>query len=90
LRAAAAVGTSRLASELADIVTLELSWSRDQLLAALERAARFRRFKAADIRSILEAGPLAPNPVPAGEALNLALPVVPVRPLSAYSLEAIR
>ena len=32
----------------------------------------------------------APNPVPAGEALNLALPVVPVRPLSAYSLEAIR
>jgi transposase len=90
LRAAAAVGTSRLASELADIVTLELSWSREQLLAALERATRFRRFKAADIRSILEAGPSAPNPVPAGEALKLALPEVPVRPLSAYSLEAIR
>jgi hypothetical protein len=90
LRAAAAVGTSRLASELADIVTLELSWSREQLLAALERATRFRRFKATDIRSILEAGPSAPNPVPAGEALKLALPVVPVRPLSAYSLEAIR
>ena len=90
LRAAAAVGTSRLAAELADIVTLEMSWSREQLLAALERATRFRRFKAADIRSILEAGPSAPNPVPAGEALKLALPEVPVRPLSAYSLEAIR
>jgi hypothetical protein len=90
LRAAAAVGTSRLAAELADIVTLELSWSREQLLAALERATRFRRFKAADIRSILEAGPSAPNPVHAGEALSLALPEVPVRPLSAYSLEAIR
>ncbi|HLZ94509.1 MAG TPA: IS21 family transposase [Candidatus Dormibacteraeota bacterium] len=90
LRAAAAVGTSRLAAELADIVTLEMSWSREQLLAALERATRFRRFKADDIRSILEAGPSAPNPVPAGEALNLALPEVPVRPLSAYSLEAIR
>lgn len=90
LRAAAAVGTSRLAAELADIVTLELSWSREQLLAALERATRFRRFKADDIRSILAAGPSAPNPVPAGEALSLALPEVPVRPLSAYSLEAIR
>jgi hypothetical protein len=90
LRAAAAAGTSRLASELADILTLELSWSREQLLAALERATRFRRFKADDIRSILEAGPSAPNPVPAGAALNLTLPEVPVRPLSAYSLEAIR
>jgi transposase len=90
LRASAAAGTSRLAAELADIVTLELSWSREQLLAALERATRFRRFKADDIRSILEAGPSAPNPVPAGAALNLALPEVPVRPLSAYSLEAIR
>jgi len=90
LRAAAAVGTSRLAAELADIVTLELSWSRGQLLAALERATRFRRFKADDIRSILRAGPSAPNPVPAGEALSLALPEVPVRPLSAYSLEALR
>jgi transposase len=90
LRASAAAGTSRLAAELADIVTLELSWSREQLLAALERATRFRRFKADDIRSILEAGPSAPNPVPAGEALSLALPEVPVRPLSAYSLEALR
>ena len=90
LRSAAAAGTSRLATELADIVTLELSWGRAQLLAALERATRFRRFKAQDIRSILEAGPQAPNPAPAGKALSLVLPEVPVRPLSAYSLEAMR
>lgn len=90
LRSAAATGTSRLATELADIVTLELSWGRDQLLAALERATKFRRFKAQDIRSILEAGSAAPNPTPSGKPLNLLLPEVPVRPLSAYSLESVR
>jgi transposase len=90
LRAAAAAGTSRLAAELADIITLELSWGREPLQAALGRATRFRRFKAADVRSILEAGPSAPNPVAAGEALSLVLPAVPMRPLSDYVLEAVR
>lgn len=90
LRSAAAAGTSRLATELADIVTLEMSWGREQLLAALERATKFRRFKAQDIRSILEAGPQAPNPAPSGKTLSLVLPEVPVRPLSAYSLEMVR
>jgi len=90
LRAAAAAGTSRLAAELADIVTLELSWGREQLLEALERALRFRRFKASDVRDILVAGPQAPNPVAAGKPLALALPEAPVRSLNAYSLEAIR
>ena len=90
LRAAAAAGTSRLASELADIVTLELSWGRPQLLEALERALRFRRFKAADVREILAAGPQAPNPGRPGKSLTLALPEAPVRSLEAYSLEAIR
>jgi transposase len=90
LRSAAATGSSRLGAELADIVSLELSWGRDQLLAALERATKFRRFKAQDIRSILQAGPSAPNPTASGKALNLLLPEVPVRPLSAYSLESVR
>ena len=53
LRAAAAAGTQRLATELADIVTLEASWGRAALVAALERATTFRRFKAHDVRSIL-------------------------------------
>jgi len=57
---------------------------------ALERATRFRRFKAEDVRDILAAGPQAPNPVPAGKVLQLALPEAPVRSLEAYALEAIR
>ena len=90
LRSAAARGTSRLAGELAEIVSLEPSWGREQLVAALERATRFRRFKAEDVRDILAAGPQAPNPVPAGNTLQLALPQASVRSLDAYALEAIR
>ncbi len=90
LRAAAAAGTSRLAAELADIIALERSWGHEPLLAALDRATRFRRFKAEDIRNILAAGLVAPNPAPPGKPLNLQLPDVPVRPLSAYALEAVR
>jgi hypothetical protein len=90
LRAAAVAGTSRLAAELADIVALEPSWGREPLLAALERATRFRRFKAQDVRNILAAGLVAPNPAPAGKPLNLQLPDVPVRPLSAYAMEQVR
>jgi hypothetical protein len=37
LRSAAAAGTPRLAGELAEIVSLEPSWGRAQLVAALER-----------------------------------------------------
>ncbi|HEY9288018.1 MAG TPA: IS21 family transposase [Candidatus Dormibacteraeota bacterium] len=90
LRSAAVAGTSRLAAELADIVALEPSWGREPLLAALERATRFRRFKAQDVRNILAAGLVAPNPVPAGKPLNLQLPDVPVRALSAYALEQVQ
>ena len=90
LRSAAVAGTSRLAAELADIVALEPSWGRELLLAALERATRFRRFKAHDVRTILAAGLVAPNPAPPGKPLNLQLPEVPVRPLSAYALEQMR
>jgi transposase len=90
LRAAAVAGSSRLAAELAEIVALEPSWGREPLLAALERATRFRRFKAQDLRDILAAGLAAPNPAPPGQPLNLQLPDVPVRPLSAYALAEVR
>jgi hypothetical protein len=66
LRAAAAAGTQRLASELAAIVALELAYGRDALVAALDRALAFRRFKAADVRAILETGQSLPSPRPAG------------------------
>lgn len=86
LRAAAAAGTLRLEAELAQIVALEAAWGRPALLRALERALRFRRFKAADLHAILAAGRGVPTPVRAGSQLLLALPPVPERPLAAYGL----
>ncbi len=46
----------------------------------------FRRWRAADVRSILAAGAGTPQPRPAGDALVIELPTVPVRPLSAYKI----
>src|SRR5581483_8232078 len=86
LRAAAAAGTLRLEAELGQIVELEAAWGRGALIQALERAVRFRRFKAADIRGILAAGHGVPMPTRAGTQLVLDLPVVPERPLTAYAL----
>jgi len=89
LRSAAAAGTLRLEHELAEIVELVLVWSRDAVIKALGRATRFRRFKAADVRAILEAGQGLPTPVRAGQQLMLELPLVPVRALSAYAVRAV-
>jgi transposase len=86
LRAAAAAGTARLEAELAQIVTLEAAWGRPTLLRALERATRFQRFKATDVRAILAAGKGVPTPTSAGAQLMLALPLVTERSLDAYGL----
>src|SRR5258707_10828271 len=86
LRSAAAAGTLRLESELASIVELVPIWGAATVIRALGRATRFRRFKAADVRAILDAGRGMPKPVRAGQQLVLTLPVVPIRPLSAYAL----
>lgn len=86
LRAAAAAGTQRLATELQDIVALEASWGRAALIAALERATTFRRFKAEDVRSILSAGPV-PTVVTPGELLDISVPEVATRSLDAYAME---
>jgi transposase len=89
LRSAAAAGTLRLEHELAEIVELVAVYSRESVSKALGRAARFRRFKATDVRAILEAGRGLPTPVRAGQQLVLDLPVVPVRALSAYAVQAV-
>jgi transposase len=89
LRAAAAAGTPRLASELGAIVALQGAYGREALLGALERAATFRRFRATDVRAILEAGAL-PAPSAPGAPLALELPAVECRPLAAYALEELR
>ena len=89
LRDAAAAGTNKLASELVAIVELQAAWGRDALVAALERAHAFRRFRASDVRSILEAGVGVPTVVDQGGPLPGDLPVVATRSLDAYRLEAL-
>ena len=88
MRTAAAAGTSRLHSELTEIVALAAAWGHTALLAALERALQFHRFRAEDVRSILQAGAGVATPVPVGESLPtaLGLPMVPTRSLDAYAL----
>jgi len=83
---AAAAGNTRLGPELAELNILRAAHGDDAFGAALGRAVAFSRWRAADVRSILAAGPGTPDPRTAGDALVLELPVVPVRPLSHYAL----
>jgi transposase len=82
----AASGNTRLAADLAELAALRAAHGNAALAAALERAVAFRRWRAADVRSILAAGAGAPQPRPAGDALVIKLPRVPVRPLSDYRI----
>ena len=83
---AAAAGHTRLGPELAELNTLRAAHGEQEFLAALSRAVAFGRWRAADVRSILAAGPGTADPRAAGDALVLELPVVPVRPLSDYAI----
>ena len=83
---AAAAGHTRLGPELAELNTLRAAHGDDAFGAALGRAVAFGRWRAADVRSILAAGPGTADPRTAGDALVLELPVVPVRPLSDYAI----
>lgn len=83
---AAAIGNTRLASELEILLALGAAHGTVALVSALHRAVAFRRFRAADVRSILAAGTGAPQPRPAGDALILDLPVAPMRSLDAYKI----
>ena len=83
---AAAAGNTRLGPELAELNTLRAAHGDDAFADALGRAVAFSRWRAADVRSILAAGPGTADPRAAGDALVLELPVVPVRPLSDYAI----
>jgi transposase len=83
---AAATGSTRLGTELAELNTLRAAHGEQAFLAALDRAVAFSRWRAADVRSILAAGAGTADPRPAGDALVLDLPAVPVRPLADYAL----
>jgi hypothetical protein len=83
---AAAIGNTRLGSELEILLALGAAHGDDALLAALRRAVAFKRFRATDVRSILAAGAGTPQPRPAGDALILDLPIAPTRSLDAYKI----
>jgi hypothetical protein len=76
-----------LGPELEQLAALQAAHGRDALLAALERAVTFGRWRATDVRSILDAGAGTPQPRPAGDTLALELPVVPTRPLADYAID---
>jgi hypothetical protein len=83
---AAAAGNTRLGRELAEIAGLQAAHGTEALLAALERAVTFGRWRAADVRSILAAGAGLARPREAGDALVIELPKVPTRPLADYAI----
>jgi len=87
LTGAAAAGVTKLGTEIAEVLTLAAAHGTEPLLAALERAVAFGRWRADDIRSILATGGHAPRPTAAGQALVLTLPSVPTRSLDAYRID---
>jgi transposase len=89
LRSAAASGNTRLGPELAELAALEAAHGRDALVAALERAITFGRWRASGVRSILAAGAGIPQPTPPGQALVIELPSTMSRSLAAYRLDDI-
>lgn len=83
---AAAAGVTKLGTEIATVLTLGAAHGTDALVAALERAVAFGRWRADDVRSILATNGHAPRPTPAGQALVMTLPTVPTRSLDAYRI----
>lgn len=86
IKMAAAQGNTGLRSDLEEFAGLEAAHGKTVLIAALARAMAFGRFRAADVRSIIAAGPGVPHPTQPGDALIIELPPVPKRSLSAYAI----
>ncbi len=86
LTGAAAAGVTKLGGEIEQINTLTAAHGEQAVTAALRRAVAFRRWRAADVASILAAGTGVATPRGAGEALVLDLPVAPTRSLDAYRI----
>lgn len=87
VKGAAAAGASTLGAELPELLRLEAAHGRPALVAALERAVAFGRWRVGDVRSILEAGAGVVRPARPGEALIVPLPIAATRSLSAYAPE---
>jgi hypothetical protein len=86
IKGAAANGITSLKGDLDELAQLEAAHGQDVVLAALERATSFGRFRAHDVRSIIAAGTGVPRPAAPGEALIVELPLVPTRSLNDYAI----
>ena len=62
LTGAAAAGVTKLGTEIAEVLTLGVAHGTEPLLAALERAVAFGRWRADDVRSILATNGHGPRP----------------------------
>jgi transposase len=87
LRSAAASGNTRLGPELAELAALQAAHGPDALIAALERAITFGRWRASGVRAILAAGTGVAQPTEPGDALVIELPATASRSLDAYRLD---
>ena len=87
IKAAAAAGTTSLGGDLEDLAALQAAHGPDALIAALERAVMFGRFRASDVRSILAAGSGVAAVTEPGAALVVALPVTATRSLADYAIK---
>jgi transposase len=85
---AAAAGNTRLTSDIDALLDLHAAHGEDAFLAAVHRAVVFKRWRAADVRSILAAGAGSPTPRDRGEALILDLPSLTPRSLNDYAMTA--
>lgn len=86
IKAAAASGMTSLKGDLDELLSIRAAHGTGPLLAALERATAFGRFRAHDVSSILAAGRGVMRPSRPGEALIVPLPFVPTRSLSDYAI----
>jgi transposase len=83
---AAAAGNTRLHSDIDVLLDLHAAHGDEAFLAAVHRAVVFKRWRAADVRSILAAGAGSPTPRDRGEALILDLPSLTPRSLNDYAM----
>ena len=87
IRRGAAAGSTMLPKEIIEIVDELLPAHGPELVArAVARAARFGRFKAADVRSILAIGTALPEPAAGGDNVVVGLPAAEVRSFDAYRI----
>jgi len=88
IRRGAAAGSTMLPKEIIEIVEdLLPAHGPDVVAKAVARAARFGRFKAADVRSILAIGTALPEPAAGGAGVVVELPAAQVRSFDAYAME---